>query len=66
MYILMRTDQGGGYVNQPGSKKAYNTNPLAAKRYQDQESAVRDSCPGNEVPVDLNHIIDNYGRTEHA
>lgn len=52
-YILRRTDQGGGYVAQPGSHNSYTKDPLKARRFPTREAAERDRCPGNEVVVSL-------------
>ena len=61
MYILKRTDQGGGYVAPAGSRSSYTHNPLNARRYPTEAAAVADSCPGNETPVDLNKLADLHG-----
>ena len=57
MYILRRTDQGGGYVAPSGSKSSYTTIPTRAKRYETKEQAIADSCIENEVPVNLYEIL---------
>ena len=59
-YILKRTDQGGGYVAPSGSKNSYTRDPLKAKRYDSKKQAIADSCIENEVPVNLNHLINGY------
>ena len=56
-YILKRTDQGGGYVAPSGSKSSYTTVPTRARRYETKEAAIADSCPGNEVPVNLYELL---------
>jgi len=56
-WILKRTDQGGGYVNQPGSGSSYTRDPLRAKRYPTKEAAREDSCVENERPVNLGNLI---------
>jgi hypothetical protein len=55
-YILRRTDQGGGYVANPGSKSSYTRNPLNAQRFETKEQAIANSCPGNEVPINLHKL----------
>ena len=55
-YILRRTDQGGGYVAPSGSPSSYTRDPLRAKRYPTKEAAIADSCPENEVPVNLQKL----------
>ncbi len=50
-YLIKRTDQGGGYVNQPGSKKSYTRSKDRARRFATREEAERHRCPGNEVVV---------------
>lgn len=48
-YVIRRTDQGGGYVNQPGSHKSYTHNRERARRFPTLEAAQADLCVGNEV-----------------
>lgn len=48
-YVLHRTDQSGGFVQKPGSKKSYGPKPTA-RVYPNYEAAAADSCD-NEVPV---------------
>ena len=50
-YIIKRTDQGGGYVNKPGSKRSYTKSKASARRFESYEAAKAACCPGNEVPV---------------
>lgn len=47
-YLLRRTDQGGGYVAPPGSRKSY-TSRAKAQRFRTREAAESNRCPGNEV-----------------
>ena len=49
MYIIRRTDQGGGYVAPPGSKKAYTHQRLRARIFKTREAAEADRCVENEV-----------------
>lgn len=53
MYIIERTDQGGGYVAQPGSRGSYTRNIEKARKYPTREAAEADRCEGNEVVIDL-------------
>ena len=48
-FLLHRTDQGGGYVAPPGSKKSYTRHRCYAHRFLAREAAERDRCVGNEV-----------------
>ena len=47
MYVLWRTDQGGGWVRPPGSEKAYTRVLQNARVYGTREEAEGDAC-GNE------------------
>ncbi len=59
MYLLKRTDQGGGYVIDPAKSRgsSYTHNPTKAKRYSTIDDARADSCPGNEIPVNYESIV---------
>lgn len=48
-YILRRTDQGGGWVAPPGSRKSYTHNRDKAHRFATKEAAEADRCVENEV-----------------
>ena len=52
-YLLRRTDQGGGYVDEPGSLKAYTRSKEKARRFDTREAAERDRCKENEVIVEV-------------
>ena len=53
-YVLKRTDQGGGYVALPGSRKAYLKSILSARRFDTREEAERERCEENEIICPLN------------
>lgn len=48
-YVIKRTDQGGGYVAPPGSRKSYTPRLQSARVFSTREEAERNRCPGNEV-----------------
>ncbi len=49
-YVIVRTDQGGGYVS--GRRGASYTRRLEQARiYGTKDEAERDRCPENEVAV---------------
>ena len=48
-YIIKRTDQGGGWVTNPGSKSSYTRSLQKARVYPTREEADADRCPENEV-----------------
>lgn len=52
-YVLIRTDQGGGYVARPGSKSSYTLKLQQACVYPTKEAAELDSCPENEIAVSV-------------
>lgn len=58
MYVLRRTDQGGGYVSKPGRGCSYTFKVRHMKKYPTEEAAKADACVENEVPVPLASIID--------
>lgn len=51
MYVLVKTDQGGGYVAAPGREKSHTHRLEEAQTFTTREKAVKNSCPGNEKPV---------------
>lgn len=57
MYVIKRTDQGGGYVAQSGSKSSYTTSLELARKFPTREAAEAERCPGNEVVLDVNDIL---------
>ncbi len=57
MYLIKRTDQGGGYVALPGSKHAYTKNLRLARTFKTRNDALEECCPWNEVPVSLRSLV---------
>ncbi len=60
MYVLKRTDQGGGYVSKPGSRSSYTRDLGRAEKFATKDEAVDNACPDNEVPVNLEHLLNRY------
>jgi hypothetical protein len=58
MFVLRRTDQGGGYVAKAGNSGSYTNEVKRMKKYPTEEAAKADACPENEMPVPLSHLID--------
>ena len=56
LYVLERTEQGGGFVAKPG-EKSYTRDLRDARTWTTREAAKRDSCPGNEVVVDVTSLL---------
>lgn len=48
MYVIERTDQGGGYVSRQGSKSSYTPYLQQAKTWPTREAAERELCVENE------------------
>ena len=57
MYLLKRTDHGGGYVSENGHKASYTNNLRYAKKYHTKEQAENDRCIENEVIVLLDDAL---------
>lgn len=51
MFVIKRTDQGGGYVAAPGSRGSYTSKLQNARTFSTREAADRERCPGNEIIV---------------
>ena len=57
-YVILRTDQGGGYVSRPGSPGSYTHRLELARIYKTRDAAHEDRCPGNEVVLPVDDILD--------
>jgi hypothetical protein len=57
MYVIKRTDQGGGYVAMPSSRHSYTHNVENAQTFSTREKADGHRCPGNEVVIPLSEIM---------
>ena len=57
MWVLKRTDQGGGYVAdiRKSFGGSYTRSLDRARLYPTKEAAEADRCPGNEVAVDIGY-----------
>jgi len=59
MYVIKRTDQGGGYVTPPGSAKSYTRDATYARTYPTRDAAEADRCKGNEIVVAIRDLFHN-------
>jgi hypothetical protein len=50
-YIIKRTDQGGGYLAERGSKKSFTSSLLKARKFQTEKEADDERCKGNEIII---------------
>jgi hypothetical protein len=57
MYVLKRTDQGGGYVAKEGHSKSYTFKTKYMRTYNTEKDAIRDSCIENEIPVHVSMLF---------
>ncbi len=57
MYLLKRTDQGGGFVAKAGHRTSYVPCLCYAKVFKTKEEAERDRCKENEVIVEMESIL---------
>lgn len=53
MYVIRRTDQGGGWVARPGSSGSYTKCLSRVRVFASREEAERNRCPENEVVEEL-------------
>jgi len=51
MYVIVRTDQGGGYVAMPGLHNSYTRFLQKARVFPTREAAERERCPENEKVI---------------
>lgn len=56
MYVIKRTDQGGGYVAKPGNPSSYTNRIRRIRKFATREEAEANRCPGNEVVVPYSYI----------
>jgi hypothetical protein len=57
MYVIERTDQGGGYVAPSGSRYSYTKSLEKARTFSTRDEADGHRCPGNEVVVPVSEIL---------
>ena len=60
MYLIKRTDQGGGYVATPGRANSYTNRIENAQIFLSRSVADSQRCKGNEVIVELESLINVY------
>lgn len=56
MYIIKRTDQGGGFLATPGSAHSYTHNLAYAQGFRTRDDALAQCCE-NEVPVSVDNFL---------
>ena len=54
MYVIERTDQGGGYLKQGGG---WTFDLRKVQTFSTQAAADAERCPGNEIAVPLSNLI---------
>lgn len=57
MYVLLRTDQGGGYVTPAGEYPSYTHDIAQAQTFATREAADKERCKGNEIIIPLTDIL---------
>ncbi len=60
MYLIKRTDQGGGYVSVPGSKRSYTHCIEKAQVFLSKSVAENQRCKDNEIVVELEPLLNIY------
>jgi hypothetical protein len=60
MYVIKRTDQGGGYVARPGSKHSYTRTLESARKFNTRTEADSDRCKGNEIVINVDHLLSGW------
>lgn len=60
MFVIRRTDQGGGYVSKPGSSHSYTKQVTRIRKFSTREEADAERCPENEVVEDFNDVIGRW------
>lgn len=57
MFVIKRTDQGGGYLAMPGSQNSYTKKLEEARTFPTRQQAEKERCPGNEIVIPLNELL---------
>ena len=57
MYVIERTDQGGGFVSVRGSPGSYTQDLRKARTFSRREDAMKERCPGNEVVRHVDELL---------
>ena len=56
MFVIVNTETHK-YVARRGSGNSYTTKLEQAETFRTREAADKDRCPGNEVVVDVNDLL---------
>lgn len=56
MYVIKRTDQGGGYVAVSGNGSSYTNRVRLMRKFTTKEEAEANRCSGNEIVVPFSHL----------
>jgi len=59
MFVIKRTDQGGGYLAMPGSQHSYTRNLENARTFSSYDEADKERCKGNEIVVPVRQLLQN-------
>jgi|15BtaG_2_1085339.scaffolds.fasta_scaffold00099_34 hypothetical protein len=59
MYVIKRTDQGGGYLAKDGTAGAYTADFAKAKVFSTRVSAEADRCIENEIVVSVESVFNS-------
>ena len=57
MFIIKRTDQGGGYVAKPGGHSSYTHKLELARVFSTHEEARLERCPANEIVLSIHEAM---------
>ncbi len=57
MYVIERTDQGGGFAMPPGQEASYTHDLRLARTFTTREQAQIECCPDNEIPRSVESLL---------
>ena len=66
LWLLKRTDQGGGYVAVDGHPHSYTGDVCYARLFRTRESAEKSMCKGNETPIKLESVLHGLKQLESS
>ncbi len=57
MFVIKRTDQGGGYVARSGSQSSYTNKLENARTFSTSAEADAERCVENEIVVSVDSLL---------
>lgn len=59
IYVIKRTDQGGGWLAMRGSRASYTRYLHRARVFHSRDEALGERCPDNEIVQSIEEAMDD-------